>query len=218
MKLRLGARAACAKTARRVMVHTAGCFFVPGGLEKEEEDLGQSTRWKTWSTILDLRTCARCRERNGKVYEMNGFIEEGPPLHDRCRCSIIFMKTIPAGQATDKGKDGADYYLIYYRKLPDYYISKAEAEALGWRRKRGNLHLVAPGKMIGGDRYLNDDGKLPDALGRRWYEADINYTAGRRNTQRIVYSNDGLVFVTYDHYGTFQEIIRGGGRYGIRIL
>jgi len=61
--------------------------------------------------------------------------------------------------------------------------------------------------MIAEGEYRNDDGHLPSVPGREWYEADINYTTGKRNKQRIVWSNDGLVFVTYDHYETFYEII-----------
>lgn len=61
---------------------------------------------------------------------------------------------------------------------------------------------------MGGDIYKNREKKLPEKDGRIWYEADINYDGGFRNTQRILYSNDGLVFVTYDHYITFYERIR----------
>lgn len=61
--------------------------------------------------------------------------------------------------------------------------------------------------MIGGEIYKNKDKHLPDAAGRVWYEADINYKTGPRNSQRILWSNDGLVFVTYDHYLTFYEIV-----------
>lgn len=61
--------------------------------------------------------------------------------------------------------------------------------------------------MIGGDPYRNKDAKLPIAPDRTWYEADINYTRGKRNSHRIVYSNDGLIFVSYDHYHTFYEIV-----------
>ena len=70
-----------------------------------------------------------------------------------------------------------------------------------------NLHQVTDKGTIGGDIYRNKDGKLPSADGRIWYEADINYTSGKRNEQRILYSDDGLIFVTYDHYKTFYEII-----------
>lgn len=55
--------------------------------------------------------------------------------------------------------------------------------------------------------YKNRDKRLPDALGRIWYEADINYSFGCRGGERILYSNDGLIFVTYDHYATFVEIV-----------
>ena len=59
---------------------------------------------------------------------------------------------------------------------------------------------------IGGDEYINDDGKLPMVNGRKWYEADFDYYGGFRNDCRILYSNDGLIFVSYDHYQTFYEI------------
>ena len=71
----------------------------------------------------------------------------------------------------------------------------------------GNLADVAPDKMIGGDIYQNRNGHLPQAPGRIWYEADINFTDGYRTRHRILYSNDGLIFVTYDHYETFVEIV-----------
>ena len=47
---------------------------------------------------------------------------------------------------------------------------------------------------------------IPDKKGRIWYEADVDYESGHRNTKRIVFSNDGLIFITYDHYQTFIEI------------
>lgn len=64
--------------------------------------------------------------------------------------------------------------------------------------------------MIGGDIYYNRKEKLPSSPGRVWYEADINYNKGFRNRQRILYSNDALLFVTYDHYETFHEITKRG--------
>ncbi|MBQ6928995.1 MAG: hypothetical protein IJN27_01630 [Oscillospiraceae bacterium] len=98
-------------------------------------------------------------------------------------------------------------YATYIATLPKYYITRNEAEKAGWIRELGNLHKMAPGKMIMGGVYKNSNGHLPDDIGRVWYEADINYKRGKRNSQRIVFSNDGLVFVTYDHYETFYEII-----------
>ena len=69
-------------------------------------------------------------------------------LHERCRCIILWMQAIIAGNATDKGKDGADYWLKHYNELPDYYITKEDAEKLGWVSFIGNLDNVAPGKMV----------------------------------------------------------------------
>lgn len=58
--------------------------------------------------------------------------------------------------------------------------------------------------MIIGGIYRNENKHLPDQLGRTWYEADINYYEGRRNRHRhrhrILWLNDGLIFVAYDHF------------------
>lgn len=117
------------------------------------------------------------------------------------------MEAISAGYATLEGTAGADYWLKYYQKLPTQYIKKSEARKYGWKAKKGNLDEVLPGRVIGGDRYCNDDGHLPDAPGREWFEADVNFTGGFRGDCRILYSNDGLVFVSYDHYATYLEVI-----------
>ena len=71
----------------------------------------------------------------------------------------------------------------------------------------GNLAQVLPGKMITKGVYKNRNGHLPTAPGRIWYEADINYKGGFRGMTRVVYSNDGLIFVTYNHYFTFEAIV-----------
>ena len=104
--------------------------------------------------------------------------------------------------------NGADAQLFYNNCLPSYYIRKKQARQLGWKDWEGNLNEVLPNKMIGGDTYKNREGKLPNAPGRFWCEADINYSNGYRNNERILYSNDGLIFVTYDHYQTFYEITK----------
>ncbi len=117
------------------------------------------------------------------------------------------MRTKGVGTATEDGSLGADVYLTYQQTLPDNYMSMKEARKLGWNAKEGNLDVVAPGKMLYGD-HQNRYGKLPSAPGRSWYEADINYSGGYRNHDRILFSSDGLIFVTYDHYKTYYEIIR----------
>ncbi|MFN7286643.1 MAG: ribonuclease domain-containing protein, partial [Verrucomicrobiota bacterium] len=90
--------------------------------------------------------------------------------------------------------------------LPDNFITKAEAKALGWNPKAGNLDAVAPGKSIGGDVFGNKEGLLPSAPGRTWFEADLNYSGGYRGGERLLYSNDGKMFYSGDHYKTFQQI------------
>jgi len=97
-------------------------------------------------------------------------------------------------------------YIEAHHELPDNFITKAEARKLGWESDKGNLNEVAPDKSIGGDVFQNREGKLPKHKGRVWYEADINYKSGFRGGDRILYSNDGLIYKTEDHYETFQQI------------
>lgn len=96
-------------------------------------------------------------------------------------------------------------YLKEHGELPDYYITKSEAKSLGWVPSKGNLCEVAPGKAIGGDIWTNRQKSLPTKSGRKYFEADLNYNCGNRNADRVVFSNDGLVFVTFDHYRSFEE-------------
>ncbi len=165
-----------------------------------------STKWKNWVALLDGKTCKPCKENHGKIYEINEIEKPSPPLHRNCRCMIKRLKSIFAGEATNKKQDGADWHLKYKGKLPDDYVMIDVAYSFGWKPKKGNFYDVMPNKIIAGGIYKNADGHLPEKEGRIWYEADINYVSGYRNKQRIVYSNDGLIFVTYDHYKTFAEI------------
>ena len=96
-------------------------------------------------------------------------------------------------------------YLKEHGELPEYYITKSEAKSLGWVPSKGNLCEVAPGKAIGGDIWTNRQKSLPTKSGRKYFEADLNYNCGNRNADRVVFSNDGLVFVTFDHYRSFEE-------------
>ncbi len=97
---------------------------------------------------------------------------------------------------------------MYRQELPPYYVTKEEAEKQGWIKNAGNLAEVLPGFSVGGNVFHNNEERLPKKNGRVWFEADINYIEGYRNHQRILYSNDGLIFVTYDHYQTFYEITK----------
>ncbi len=103
-------------------------------------------------------------------------------------------------------KDEVALYLHIYGRLPDNYITKKEAGALGWDSKKGNLWDVAPGMSIGGSSFGNYEKRLPEEKGRRYYECDIDYDGSYRNAKRIIYSNDGLIFYTEDHYETFEQL------------
>lgn len=106
---------------------------------------------------------------------------------------------------TYTAKDDVALYIHTFGHLPSNYITKDQATALGWKDK-GSLDQVAPGKSIGGDKFSNREKQLPVADGRKYFECDIDYSSGNRNAKRIVYSNDGLIFYTEDHYSTFTQL------------
>lgn len=172
-----------------------------------EGKISYSRKWKNWFAIIDHKTCKTCVRNHGKIYHVMDYLNEQPPIHINCRCSIIQVLAITAGYATHDGAEGIDYWLMQHHTLPDSYITKEQAYLLGWIPTEGNLAEIAPGQVIGGDIYENRNGHLPMEAGRIWYEADIDYSDGYRAQNRILYSNDGLVFVTYDHYRTFVEIV-----------
>ena len=100
-------------------------------------------------------------------------------------------------------KEEVALYIHTYGHLPGNYITKKDAEALGW--PGGSLEPYAPGKSIGGGRFGNYEGLLPDAPGRKWTECDIDTAGARsRGAKRIVFSNDGLIYYTGDHYESFE--------------
>lgn len=97
-------------------------------------------------------------------------------------------------------------YIHTFGKLPPNFITKNKARDLGWESSEGNLWEVAPGMSIGGDRFGNYEGLLPEANGRKWTECDIDFDGGYRNDKRIVFSNDGLIYYTDDHYESFTQL------------
>lgn len=100
-------------------------------------------------------------------------------------------------------KEDVALYIYLYGHLPDNYITKKEAEKLGW--PGGSLEPYAPGKCIGGSRFGNYEGLLPEKEGRTYTECDIDTLgAEKRGAKRIVFSNDGLIYYTEDHYQSFE--------------
>ena len=112
-------------------------------------------------------------------------------------------ETAPDEDGSYTTKEDVCAYLIAYGHLPSNFITKSEAQAAGW--EGGSLEKYCPGKCIGGDRFGNREGLLPKARGRTWTECDINTLGARsRGAERIVFSNDGLIYYTGDHYESFQ--------------
>ena len=100
-------------------------------------------------------------------------------------------------------KDDVALYIHTYGHLPDNFITKKDAQALGW--PGGSLEPYAPGKCIGGSRFGSYEGLLPEADGRTYTECDIDTLgADSRGAKRIVFSNDGLIYYTEDHYKSFE--------------
>ena len=97
-------------------------------------------------------------------------------------------------------------YLATYDDLPHNFITKKEAQQLGWVSSEGNLWDVTDEMSIGGDKFGNYEGLLPKKNGRQWYECDVNYRGGYRGSERILYSNDGLIYYTDDHYESFTQL------------
>lgn len=200
---------------RLTTVENTECFCYDNLTFRKSKDLlfrpptHISTDYKNWIAMLDLKTCVECKNLHGKVFSVTEVLDAEPPLHVKCRCKIEAMLAAFVGTATVDGENGTDVYLAKNGRLPSNYITKKQAKKSGWISNLGNLSVVEPGKSIGGDVYRNRNGHLPNSPGRIWYEADINYTSGYRNDYRIIYSNDGLMFATYDHYVTFIQIHQG---------
>lgn len=113
----------------------------------------------------------------------------------------------PSGELDPDGsyttKEDVGLYIHLYGRLPKNFITKSQAKKYGW--KSGALEPYAPGYCIGGDTFKNREGLLPKAAGRTYKECDIDTlgSRGSRGSRRIVFSNDGLIYFTSDHYRSF---------------
>jgi guanyl-specific ribonuclease Sa len=132
------------------------------------------------------------------------------PTAEATTASTTAVEATTATAALDEAgvytsKEDVAAYIHEYGKLPQNFITKKEAKALGW--PGGSLEEYAPGKCIGGDRFGNYEGLLPEESGRKYYECDVD-TLGKdsRGAKRIIYSSDGLIFYTDDHYESFTQL------------
>lgn len=153
--------------------------------------------------------CFTCVSNHLRIFAND---ETKPPIgkdnHPFCECFYEDVEQKRAGSISNMGIKAPDVYLKAYGHLPDYYITKEESqEKYGWNSSKNTLAGKAPGKMIGGDLYFNVPAILPEKEDRIWYECDVDYESGRRNTKRLYYSNDGLMFYSPDHGRTFYHVI-----------
>ena len=100
-------------------------------------------------------------------------------------------------------------YLHVFVELPPNFLTKDEARDLGWVSSDGNLWDVTEQMSIGGDIFGNREGLLPEDEERVYYECDVNYYGGFRGSERVVFSDDGLIYYTNDHYETFTQLYDG---------
>jgi hypothetical protein len=135
---------------------------------------------------------------NGKEPANDTAEENLAPKHSSARELFFQRNHIPDldGTLTELEKSGA---------LPSNYVTKTQARALGWKPGM-DLSIVAPGKIIGGDIFENRENLLPSAPGRLWREADLNYVSGPRGPVRLLYSDDGLRYLSNDHYTSVEQI------------
>lgn len=123
---------------------------------------------------------------------------------------VTVAATAQAVEAVTAPQDVVDY-LAMYGKLPDNFMTKQQAQNMGWNSSKNYLSDVAPGYAIGGDKFGNREKLLPEAKGRQYYECDVNYKGGKRTGERLVYSNDGLYYYTKDGYKTFTQLTPSEG-------
>ena len=118
----------------------------------------------------------------------------------------VLRETAPAvtEDGTYTSPEEVAAYIHLYGHLPDNFITKSKARDLGWDNSKGNLWDVAPGKSIGGDRFGNYEGLLPEST--KYRECDVNYTGGYRGADRLIYGEDGSIYYTNDHYNTFTQL------------
>ena len=102
-------------------------------------------------------------------------------------------------------RDEVALYIYAFGDVPDNFITKTKARNAGWVSTEGNLWDVLPGMSIGGGGFDNNEGELPLEYDpeRTFKECDINYAGGYRGAERLVWSDDGYIFYTGDHYETF---------------
>ena len=185
---------------KRKWKYLLGAFLLAAGLITGcAEESGQQPQGEP---VIDSQEVEEQETENPveEILQETETLEEPETLEP----SEISLETEILEDGTYTSKEEVAEYIVLYGHLPDNFITKKEAKALGWVSSEGNLGKVAPGKSIGGDYFGNFEGNLPEKDGREYHECDIDSDGGYREAKRIIYSNDGLVYYTADHYETFE--------------
>ena len=174
----------------------SGCAVVVEGLS---EGLAETeTSKSTPSKETDIETEADNNTASEEILsEENKATDEVLPEENTASDEML------PEDGTYTSKEDVALYLSQYGHLPSNFITKKEAEKLGW--EGGSLEPYAPGMCIGGSHFGNYEGLLPEKEGRTYTECDIDTLgAEKRGAKRIVFSNDGLIYYTEDHYESFE--------------
>ena len=175
-----------------------------------------SHRWKGTALLLILSLlasllcgCAVITPQPAPAPQDELVLIEDSPAPGEDQLALLPEEDSPAPALDEDGsyttKEDVTAYLLAYGHLPSNFITKNEARAAGWNG--GSLEKYCPGKCIGGDRFGNREGLLPAARGRTWTECDLNTLGARsRGAERLVFSNDGLIYYTGDHYESFELV------------
>ena len=184
-----------------------GLMFALGACTRQE---AKKESAKTESSKIESSKTESVKDGKSQSKESTSKEEEITTITESEEETLQESATEKEVQVEENGnytsKEEVALYIHTYGKLPVNYITKKEAQDMGWDPSKGNLSDILPGMSIGGSAFGNYEGALPRANGRRYFECDIDYDGGYRGAKRLVYSNDGLVFYTEDHYNTFEQI------------
>lgn len=184
-----------------------GLMFALGACTRQE---AKKESARTESSKIESSKTESAKDGKSQSKESTSKAEETTTITESEEETLQESATKKEVQVEENGnytsKEEVALYIHTYGKLPVNYITKKEAQDMGWDPSKGNLSDILPGMSIGGSAFGNYEGALPRANGRRYFECDIDYDGGYRGAKRLVYSNDGLVFYTEDHYNTFEQI------------
>jgi guanyl-specific ribonuclease Sa len=186
-----------------------GDFF---GNYEENPDLPRGKKW----TECDINSDGGFRGGERIVFTQDGLIYYTGDHYNHFT-QVLVTQGAPSAASRESSvglrEDGAytskeevAAFIRQFAALPYNYLTKDEARELGWANQKDNLGQVAPGYAIGGDSFGNREGLLPNAKNRVWWECDVNVEGGKRSRERLVFSNDGLIYYTSDNYRSFEKL------------